>query len=45
MSVGVSVESYYIYNGIYTSKEFTRDLHGKIQKIKTVEWKVAITMR
>ena len=31
------VESYSTYNGIYTSKEFTRDLHVKGQVIKHSE--------
>ena len=31
---GVLVESYSTYNGIYTSKEFTRYLHGKGQLIR-----------
>ena len=33
MVAGVTVKSYYIDNGIYTSKEFTRYLHGKGQGI------------
>ena len=31
---GLPVESYYTYNGIYTYKEFSRDMHGKGQGIR-----------
>ena len=34
MGVGVPVERYFIYNGIYTPKEFTIDLHFKFQVIR-----------
>ena len=33
MGAGVPVDIYCTYNGIYTSKEFTRELHGKVQVI------------
>ena len=34
MGLGVPVESYSTYNGIYTSKEFTLELHEKGQVIR-----------
>ena len=34
MGTGAPVERYYIYNVIYTFKDFTRDLHGKGQVIR-----------
>ena len=33
MGTRVTVDSYFTDNGIYTSKNFTRELHGKVQGI------------
>ena len=44
MDSGVPVESYYTDNGIYTSKDFTRDMYCKGQVIRKSGVGVTITM-